>query len=68
MSGSRESDDRKVQNMKKLLAKDQTLRKEIADLFVTLNELQDPAMAVKLLADHIAILVEMLNEFKAQQK
>jgi hypothetical protein len=50
--------------VKGVIAKDQALRKAVADLYVKLNELNDPAMAVEMLAEHIAIMVEMLNDFK----
>jgi 5'-deoxynucleotidase YfbR-like HD superfamily hydrolase len=53
-----------MERVKKLMEKDQALRKNIADLFVTLNELNDPRIAIEMLADHIAMMVEMLNEFK----
>jgi hypothetical protein len=50
--------------VKGVIAKDQALRKAVADLYVKLNELNDPSMAVEMLAEHIAIMVEMLNDFK----
>jgi hypothetical protein len=51
-------------NVQKVLAKDQNIRKAIAEFFLALNELQDPQIAVDLLAEHVAILVEMINKFK----
>jgi hypothetical protein len=53
-----------VGNIKIILAKDQNLRKAIADFFLALNELNDPKLAVDMLAEHVAILVEMINQFK----
>lgn len=44
--------------------KDRTLRKEIADYYMLLKELNDPDKAVQLLAEHVTIMVEMINEFK----
>ncbi|MFC1670762.1 hypothetical protein ACFL20_10260 [Spirochaetota bacterium] len=52
------------QNLKSALAIDQRIRKLVAEYYMSLKGMNDPDMAVKLLADHIAILVEMLNEFK----
>ena len=64
LQGGGEGDPAAMERVKKLMAKDQALRKNIADLFVTLNELNDPRIAIDILADHITIMVEMLNEFK----
>jgi hypothetical protein len=64
IQGRGEGDPASMERVKALMTKDQTLRKNIADLFVTLNELNDPQTAIQLLAEHIAIMVEMLNEFK----
>ena len=64
MQGKGQGDPASMERVKVLMTKDQTLRKNIADLFVTLNELNDPQMAIQILAEHIAIMVEMLNEFK----
>lgn len=60
-SGSQESS---TDGVKSIIAKDQALRKAVADLYSKLIELNDPAMAVEMLAEHIAIMVEMLNDFK----
>ncbi len=51
-------------NLQKILAKDQNIRKAIAEFFLALNELNDPQLAVDLLAEHVAILVEMINTLK----
>ncbi|MCX7678052.1 MAG: hypothetical protein N2316_02420 [Spirochaetes bacterium] len=53
-----------TEGMKAIIEKDQALRKSVADLYATLVEANDPALAVELLAEHIAIMVEMINEFK----
>lgn len=50
--------------IKGIIAKDQALRKAVADLYAKLVELNDPTVAVEMLAEHIAIMVEMLNDFK----
>lgn len=43
---------------------DQRIRKLVGEYYTLLNEMGDPARAVELLADHVAIMVEMINEFK----
>lgn len=43
---------------------DQVLRKLIAEYYMALNEMKDPGKSVELLASHVAIMVEMINEFK----
>jgi hypothetical protein len=57
-------DDPAIGNLQKVLAKDQDIRKAIAELFLALNELHDPQIAVDMLAEHVAILLEMINTFK----
>jgi len=64
LQGRGESDSSAVERVKSIMSKDQALRKAVADLYVKLNELNDPRLAIEVLAEHIAILVEMLNEFK----
>ncbi len=56
--------DQSSDGVKGIIAKDQALRKAVADLYAKLVELNDPAIAVEMLAEHIAIMVEMLNDFK----
>ncbi len=43
---------------------DQKLRKFIAEYYLELNKLNDSATAIKLLAGHVAIMVEMINDMK----
>ena len=50
---------------KQVLELDQQLRKLIADYYMSLKEINDSEKAVKLLAEHITIMVEMLNDFKS---
>ena len=52
------------EQLQKALAIDQKLRQIIAEYYMALNEMQDPGKAVDLLSDHVAIMVEMINEFK----
>jgi hypothetical protein len=52
------------QKYKKVLEMDQVLRKLIAEYYMALNELDDNGKSVELLASHVAIMVEMINEFK----
>ena len=47
-----------------VIAMDQNLRKAIAEIFLALSEIDDKNLAVNLLAEHVAILVEMINQFK----
>ena len=52
--------------LQKVLQVDQKLRKDIAELFMALNDLKDPPKSIELLAQHVAMMVEMINEFKKQ--
>ena len=52
--------------MKHIIDRDQVLRKAIADLYVSLEKLNDPKLAVEMLAEHITMMVEMLNQFKGR--
>lgn len=54
--------------LKDLMQKDQNLRKAIAEFYVALNALGDPAMAVDMIAEHVAILIEMINQYKGGSK
>ncbi len=53
-----------AEKMEKVIQADQRLRKAVADLFVCLEESGNHAMAVDILSEHTAILVEMINRFK----
>lgn len=55
-------------HVKGVMEKDQMLRKSVAELYMGLKELNDPSVAIEVLAEHIAIMVEMLKEFKGPQK
>lgn len=50
--------------LKKVIDIDQQLRKMIAEYYMELMKLNDHARSVEMLADHVAIMVEMINEFK----
>ncbi len=53
--------DRKLQEA---LERDANLRQVVADYYMSLKNINDPAKAVELLASHVAMLVEMINDFK----
>lgn len=53
--------------LKEIIAIDQNLRKEIADLYTRLVDLEDPEMAINILSDHVAIMVEMIVSFKSNK-
>lgn len=53
--------------IKEIIAIDQNLRKEIADLYVRLVDLGDKEMAINILSDHVAIMVEMIVSFKTEK-
>ena len=44
--------------------KDSKVRQAIADLYVVLEAGKNPDLAINLLAEHVAIMVDMINEFK----
>ena len=50
--------------VQQVLSTDQNIRKAIADLYLALEELNDSEIAVELLSEHVAIMVEMINNFK----
>ncbi|MDA3901560.1 MAG: hypothetical protein PF637_13710 [Spirochaetes bacterium] len=44
---------------------DQLVRQSVSDMYMALLESKtDPAQAIDLLAQHVAMMVEMINEFK----
>ena len=53
-----------VRGMEALLENDTRVRKAVADLYLGLVEHGDSATAINMLAEHVAILVEMINEIK----
>lgn len=53
--------------LKEIIAIDQNLRKEIADLYTRLVDLGDKEMAINILSDHVAIMVEMIVSFKTEK-
>ena len=44
--------------------KDARVRQAVADLYLALLETKNPDTAINMLAEHVAIMVEMINEFK----
>ena len=44
--------------------KDARVRQAIADLYLALLEGKNPDAAINMLAEHVAIMVDMINEFK----
>ena len=52
------------QKYKKVFEMDQVLRKLITEYYMALSEMKDPGKSVELLASHVAIMVEMINDFK----
>lgn len=51
----------------RIAALDEKLRKQIADLYLTLEESGNSLLAVEVLAEHVTILVEMINHFKTKK-
>ncbi|HPW52442.1 MAG TPA: hypothetical protein PKV85_08790, partial [Spirochaetota bacterium] len=49
-----------------IIERDKLVRKSVADLYSVLTQSNQPDLAVKLLADHVAIMVDMINEFKSK--
>ena len=45
--------------------RDSKVRQAIADLYSVLEAGKNPDLAINLLAEHVAIMVDMINEFKA---
>ena len=44
--------------------KDARVRQAVADLYLALVESKNPDAAINMLAEHVAIMVDMINEFK----
>ena len=44
--------------------KDVRVRQAVADLYLALVEAKNADVAINMLAEHVAIMVEMINEFK----
>jgi hypothetical protein len=44
---------------------DRAVRQSVGDLYMALTELNRPDMAIDMLAEHVAMMVEMINEQKA---
>jgi hypothetical protein len=53
--------------MSDLAEKDALLRQAVSDLYMALATQADPNQAVEILATHVAMMVEMINEFKAKR-
>lgn len=51
-------------NIAAVIELDRKLRGDITQYFFSLQKMNDPAKAVELLAGHVAIMVEMINELK----
>ncbi len=58
------ANERLPQEFEKVIELDRKLRKDITEYFFALNRLNHPGKAVELLAGHVAIMVEMINELK----
>ncbi len=52
------------QNFNHVIELDRKLRKDITEYYFSLIKLNDPAKAIELLAGHVAIMVEMINDLK----
>ncbi len=55
------AEDKKFELIKAI---DKQLRSNIADLYMALNDINDPAKSIEMLSIHAAMLVDMINEFK----
>lgn len=53
--------------LQQIIDLDRNLRKNVAEYYMALTGLNDPAKAIELLASHVAIMVEMINELKKQR-
>jgi hypothetical protein len=45
---------------------DKQLRQNIAELYMALDEIPDKALAIDILAEHVAMMVDMINELKTK--
>ncbi len=47
--------------------KDSELRQAVSELYMALSQQAEPSQAIDILAEHVAMMVEMINEFKAKR-
>lgn len=52
------------QGLNAVIELDRKLRKDITEYYFALSKINDPSKAVELLAGHVAIMVEMINDLK----
>lgn len=52
------------EKIKAAIEMDQELRKMITEYYMLLKDMDNPSKAVNFLAEHVAIMVEMINEFR----
>ena len=50
-----------------IVEKDKAVRKTVSDLYSVLSQINQPELAIKLLAEHASIIVDMINEFKGKK-
>lgn len=50
-----------------LTTRDRAVREAVSDLYMALGQQADPNTAIDMLAEHVAMMVEMINEFKRQR-
>jgi hypothetical protein len=55
------SEEKKLELIKAI---DKQLRSNIADLYMALNDINDPVKSIEMLSIHTAMLVDMINDFK----
>ena len=55
-------------NIQRALHIDREIRKLVSEYYVALKNMHEPAKAVELLAEHVAIMVEMINDIKGGLK
>ena len=58
------SSAQKSQPANAVVEKDKAVRQAISELYFVLGRSGNPELAINLLADHVAIMVDMINEFK----
>ncbi|MCU0847865.1 MAG: hypothetical protein MUD12_08255 [Spirochaetes bacterium] len=56
--------DNKQEQIARIIAVDKRLRKQIADLYYMIKESDNPSEFIPLLAEHVNIMVEMIEDVR----
>ena len=61
---ARGSQEKRAGMSQRVAQSDEQLRRAVEEFFLAIEEMRNPELAVELLAEHAAILIEMIKQFK----